>query len=93
MTQATIKYEDGQAYEKGMGVWSQLAGQDFLEWLAPVPGLRSTSPGNHHPGGNQADHALTFKLDHSMGADQPSPFSLRFSPTAKLARRSASSPI
>ena len=27
MTQATIKYEDGQAYEKGMGVWSQLAGQ------------------------------------------------------------------
>jgi len=40
MTQTTIKYEDGQAYEKGMGVWSQLAGQDFLEWLAPVPGLR-----------------------------------------------------
>jgi len=40
MTQTTIKYEDGQAYEKGMGVWSQLAGQDFLDWLAPVPGLR-----------------------------------------------------
>ena len=40
MTQATIKYEDGQAYERGMGVWSLLTGQDFLEWLAPVPGLR-----------------------------------------------------
>ena len=40
MTQATIKYEDGQAYERGMGVWSMLTGQDFLEWLAPVPGLR-----------------------------------------------------
>ena len=40
MTQATIKYEDGQAYERGMGIWSQLTGQDFLEWLAPVPGLR-----------------------------------------------------
>ena len=40
MTQATIKYEDGQAYERGMGVWSLLIGQDFLEWLAPVPGLR-----------------------------------------------------
>ena len=40
MTQATIKYEDGQAYERGMGIWSQLVGQDFLEWLAPVPGLR-----------------------------------------------------
>ncbi len=40
MTQATIKYEDGQAYERGMGVWSLLTGQDFLEWLAPIPGLR-----------------------------------------------------
>ena len=40
MTQATIKYEDGRAYERGMGVWSLLTGQDFLEWLAPVPGLR-----------------------------------------------------
>ena len=40
MTQVAIKYEDGQAYERGMGVWSQLVGQDFLEWLAPVPGLR-----------------------------------------------------
>jgi len=40
MTQATIKYEDGQAYERGMGIWSLLTGQDFLEWLAPVPGLR-----------------------------------------------------
>ena len=40
MTQATIKYEDGQAYERGMGVWSLLTGQDFLEWLAPVVGLR-----------------------------------------------------
>ena len=33
-------------------------------------GLPPTSPGNHHPDGNQADHALTFKLDHSRGADQ-----------------------
>jgi len=32
--------------------------------LAPLP---PTSPGNHHPDGNQADHALTFKLDHSRG--------------------------
>ncbi len=40
MTQVTIKYEDGQAYERGMGIWSHLVGQDFLEWLAPVPGLR-----------------------------------------------------
>ena len=27
------------------------------------------SPGNHRSDGNQAGHALTFKPDHSMGAD------------------------
>ena len=27
-----------------------------------------TSPGNHRADGNQAGHALIFKLDHSMGA-------------------------
>ena len=40
MTQTTVKYEDGPAYERGMGVWSQLAGEVFLEWLAPEPDLR-----------------------------------------------------
>ena len=33
-------------------------------------GLPPTSPGNHRHDGDQADHALTFKLDHSGGADQ-----------------------
>tara|TARA_B100000676_G_scaffold71980_1_gene71839 strand:- start:120 stop:911 length:792 start_codon:yes stop_codon:yes gene_type:complete len=40
VTQAVVKYEDGGAYERGMGVWSQLAGQEFLDWLAPEPGQR-----------------------------------------------------
>jgi SAM-dependent methyltransferase len=40
MAQSVIKYEDGEAYERGMGIWSQLAGQEFLGWLAPQPGLR-----------------------------------------------------
>ena len=31
--------------------------------------LPPTSPGNHHSDGPQAGHALTFKLDHSSGAD------------------------
>src|SRR3954464_2579321 len=35
-----IRFDDGAAYERYMGVWSQLAGETFLEWLAPVPGLR-----------------------------------------------------
>jgi ubiquinone/menaquinone biosynthesis C-methylase UbiE len=35
-----IRFEDGDAYERGMSPWSRLAGQTFLEWLAPAPGLR-----------------------------------------------------
>jgi len=35
-----IRFEDGAAYERYMGKWSQLAGETFLEWLAPEPGLR-----------------------------------------------------
>ena len=31
---------DGAAYERMMGVWSRLAGDVFLDWLAPRPGLR-----------------------------------------------------
>ncbi len=33
-------------------------------------GLPPASPGNHRSNGSQAGHALTFKLDHSTGADQ-----------------------
>ena len=33
-------------------------------------GLTPAGPGNHGPNGSKADHALTFKLDHLMGADQ-----------------------
>jgi SAM-dependent methyltransferase len=35
-----IRFDDGAAYERYMGKWSQLAGQTFLDWLAPEPGLR-----------------------------------------------------
>ena len=35
-----IRFTDGAAYERYMGVWSQRAGDSFLEWLAPAPGLR-----------------------------------------------------
>jgi SAM-dependent methyltransferase len=36
----TIRFDDGAAYERYMGVWSQLAGDAFLQWLAPRPGLQ-----------------------------------------------------
>jgi SAM-dependent methyltransferase len=35
-----IRFDDGAAYERYMGAWSQLAGETFLEWLAPERGLR-----------------------------------------------------
>ncbi len=40
MTTSQIQFEDGAAYERYMGKWSQLAGEIFLDWLAPKPGLR-----------------------------------------------------
>jgi len=40
-----IRFEDGAAYERMMGKWSQLAGNIFLEWLAPPAGLRWTDVG------------------------------------------------
>jgi SAM-dependent methyltransferase len=35
-----FRFDDGAAYERHMGVWSRLAGDVFLDWLAPEPGLR-----------------------------------------------------
>lgn len=40
MTEQPIRFADGTAYEQSMGAWSRLAGDIFLDWLAPRPGLR-----------------------------------------------------
>jgi SAM-dependent methyltransferase len=40
MAEQRIRFDDGAAYERMMGVWSRLAGDIFLDWLAPRPGLR-----------------------------------------------------
>ncbi len=40
MTEPSIRFDDGAAYEAFMGQWSQLAGDTFLDWLAPPPGWR-----------------------------------------------------
>jgi SAM-dependent methyltransferase len=36
----SIRFEDGAAYDRYMGKWSELVGEAFLDWLAPGPGLR-----------------------------------------------------
>ncbi|WP_157269679.1 class I SAM-dependent methyltransferase [Azohydromonas aeria] len=37
---ATISFNDGAAYERYMGIWSRSAGNIFLDWLNPAPGLQ-----------------------------------------------------
>src|SRR3569623_553207 len=38
MSESQIRFDDGAAYERMMGVRSRLAGEDFLAWLAPRKG-------------------------------------------------------
>jgi ubiquinone/menaquinone biosynthesis C-methylase UbiE len=45
MAEPEIRYDDGAAYERMMGTWSRLAGEAFLDWLAPRSGLRWTDIG------------------------------------------------
>ncbi|MFZ2155322.1 MAG: methyltransferase domain-containing protein, partial [Bradyrhizobium sp.] len=40
MAEQKIRFEDGAGYEQMMGIWSRLAGDIFLDWLAPPTGLR-----------------------------------------------------
>jgi SAM-dependent methyltransferase len=40
MIQHANRFDDGEAYERFMGTWSQLAGQVFLDWLSPATGQR-----------------------------------------------------
>jgi ubiquinone/menaquinone biosynthesis C-methylase UbiE len=40
MNSSQIRFDDGAAYERMMGVWSRLVGEEFIDWLAPSAGLR-----------------------------------------------------
>ena len=40
MAEQNIRFDDGAAYEQMMGIWSRFAGEIFLDWLAPLSGLR-----------------------------------------------------
>ena len=35
MTEQQIRFDDGAAYDRMMGTWSRLAGEIFIDWLAP----------------------------------------------------------
>lgn len=38
MANAPIRFDDGAAYERFMGIWSQRVGDAFLDWLSPPAG-------------------------------------------------------
>jgi ubiquinone/menaquinone biosynthesis C-methylase UbiE len=40
MAETQIRFNDAAAYERMMGKWSRRAGEIFLDWLGPSPGLR-----------------------------------------------------
>ncbi len=40
MTESEIRFNDGAAYERMMGIWSGLAGAIFIDWLGPPKGWR-----------------------------------------------------
>jgi SAM-dependent methyltransferase len=40
MAEQQIRFDDGAAYERMMGVWSRMAGEIFLDWLKPPSGAR-----------------------------------------------------
>ena len=39
MSEKTVVFEDGNAYENMTGIWSQLVGNEFIEWLNTASGL------------------------------------------------------
>jgi SAM-dependent methyltransferase len=39
MAEQQIRFDDGAAYERMMGVWSGIAGKVFLDWLQPAKNL------------------------------------------------------
>ena len=81
-----IRFDDGAGYERMMGVWSRLAGNVFLDWLALRPGLKWADIGC----GNGAFTELLFERAAPAGVQgvDPSEGQLAFART-RLASRAA----
>jgi ubiquinone/menaquinone biosynthesis C-methylase UbiE len=76
LTEPTIRFEDGAAYERMMGTWSRIAGAVFLDWLAVPPGGRWADVGC----GNGAFTSLVMQrcAPGAITGVDPSPAQLEF---------------
>lgn len=84
MSEQQIRFDDGAAYERYMGTWSQLAGAIFLDWLAPRAGLRWLDVGC----GNGAFTEMVIERCAPAAVDgvDPSEAQLAFARTRPAAR-------
>jgi ubiquinone/menaquinone biosynthesis C-methylase UbiE len=84
MAEQRIRFDDGASYERMMGRWSQLAGEIFLDWLAPPAGLRWVDVGC----GNGAFTELLVERCAPAAVDgiDPSEGQLAFARTRPAAR-------
>jgi len=72
MSDSEIRFDDGAAYERMMGVWSRLVGEVFLDWLSPPPGQRWIDVGCGNGAftellAQRCDPAATVGVDPSEG--------------------------
>ena len=45
MADKIVRFDDGAAYERSMGIWSRRVGEDFLDWLKLPTGLKCADVG------------------------------------------------
>ena len=78
-----IRFQNGAQYDEFMGQWSRLAGESFLHWLAPRPGLKWADVGC-------GNGAFTRMLIEQAGASaiegiDPSPEQIEFARSSSAA--------
>jgi SAM-dependent methyltransferase len=76
MPQKPLKFTDGSAYERFMGIWSRLAGDVFLDWLSPLPDLRWLDVGCGN--GAFSEAIVSHCKPRSIRGIDPSPEQIEF---------------
>ena len=86
MSEPKIKFEDGAAYERMMGVWSQLIGVEFLQWLSPAPDQRWIDIGCGN--GTFSEQIVDFCSPQEVQGIDPSKAQISFAKT-RLGKKQA----